>query len=125
MTRRLSSAQLAVVSVPVTDPGQAKDFYVNQLGFELVRDDDSMPGLHWVQTRPHGSAVSLTLVNWFESMPAGSLRGLVLTVDDLGTTYEELKAAGVEFESAPRERPWATEAVMRDPDGNQFVLQQG
>jgi len=39
---------VAVVSVPVSDPERSKGFYVDQLGFDLVRDDDSMPGLRWV-----------------------------------------------------------------------------
>jgi catechol 2,3-dioxygenase-like lactoylglutathione lyase family enzyme len=124
MTSNLSAARVAVISVPVSNPGAAKDFYVDRLGFELVRDNESVPGIHWVQVRPKGGDVSITLVNWFESMPAGSLRGLVLVVDDLDATHHELEAAGVEFESPPQQRPWATEAVMKDPDGNEFVLQQ-
>lgn len=118
------STKVAVVSVPVSDQERAKAFYVDRLGFDLVRDDASQPGLRWLQVRPAGSDVSLTLVDWFESMPAGSLRGLVLTVPDLEVEYERLRANGVEFDTAPEARPWATEAVFRDPDGNEFVLQQ-
>jgi catechol 2,3-dioxygenase-like lactoylglutathione lyase family enzyme len=116
--------QVAVVSVPVSDQDVAKSFYVDRLGFELVRDDASVPGLRWVQVRPRGGSTSLTLVDWFESMPAGSLRGVVFAVPDLATSYARLAASGVEFASLPEARPWATEAVLRDPDGNEFVLQQ-
>jgi predicted enzyme related to lactoylglutathione lyase len=28
----------------------------------------------------------------------------------------------VAFDSPPQEQPWGTFAIMRDPDGNQFVL---
>lgn len=116
--------QIAVVSIPVSDPERAKAFYTQQLGFELVRDDSSVPGLRWIQVRPHGARTSLTLVDWFQSMPAGSMRGLVLTVEDIDAEHERLLANGVRFESPPTERPWAIEAVFDDPDGNQFVLQQ-
>ena len=34
----------------------------------------------------------------------------------------ELSAKGVEFLGAPKVEPWGTFAIMRDPDGNQFVL---
>ncbi len=121
--KSLRDASIAVVSVPVADPEQAKAFYVDKLGFELIRDDAST-GLHWVQVRPSPASPSLTLVNWFASMPAGSLRGLVLRVDDLDATYDRLASAGVEFQSPPQDRPWAREAVLRDPDGNELVLQQ-
>src|SRR5262245_40610875 len=72
-----------VVSVPVSDQQRAKDFYVDTLGFEVVRDDSSVPGMRWLQVAPKGGTTALTLVTWFESMPAGSTRGLVLQSDDV------------------------------------------
>jgi catechol 2,3-dioxygenase-like lactoylglutathione lyase family enzyme len=38
---------VSVVSVPVSDQEQAKRFYVERLGLELVRDDESVPGIRW------------------------------------------------------------------------------
>lgn len=113
-----------VVSVPVSDQERAKKFYVEELGFAVVRDDDSVPGIHWLQVAPPGAGASLTLVTWFESMPPGSLRGLVLACADLERTYERLVANGVEVERELTDQPWGREAVIRDPDGNQLVLQQ-
>ena len=115
---------VTVVSVPVSDQDRAKEFYVGKLGFELIRDDDSVPGIRWVQVAPAKGATALTLVTWFDTMPAGSLRGLVLACDDLDAEYQRLQASGVPFDSPPERQPWATEAVCRDPDGNALVLQQ-
>jgi catechol 2,3-dioxygenase-like lactoylglutathione lyase family enzyme len=115
---------VAVVSVPVSDPERSKAFYVDQLGFELVRDDDSMPGIRWVQVAPRGSSTSLTLVTWFDIMPPGSLHGLVLQSDDMDSDYLTLMDRGVRFESPPTQQPWGREAVIVDPDGNKLVLQQ-
>jgi len=115
--------EVVVVSVPVSDQDRAKAFYVDALGFEVVKDD-SMPGLRWVQVAPTAGGTSLTLVTWFDSMPAGSLQGLVLTSNDLQADFEQLVAKGVEFDQPPTQRPWATEAVFRDADGNTLVLQQ-
>lgn len=112
------------MSVPVSDQEQAKEFYADKLGFELAREDDSVPGSRWVQVAPRRSGTALTLVTWFETMPAGSLQGLVLGLDDLERDCEELAARGVEFERALQQQPWGTEAVIRDPDGNRLVLQQ-
>ncbi len=113
-----------VVSVPVSDQERARAFYVEKLGLELVLEDASVPGIHWIQVAPAGAGTSLTLVDWFESMPAGSLRGVVLECDDLEGTYEQLVANGVEVERKLADQPWGREAVMRDPDGNQLVLQK-
>jgi uncharacterized protein YndB with AHSA1/START domain/predicted enzyme related to lactoylglutathione lyase len=112
-----------VVSVPVSDPERARRFYVDTLGFELMRDDESVPDMRWIQVRPAAGATSLTLVTWFDTMPAGSLRGLVLVCDDLQAEYERLSAAGVRFAQPPQQQPWALEAVFSDPDGNLLVLQ--
>jgi predicted enzyme related to lactoylglutathione lyase len=119
----MSVKDVVVVSVPVSDQEWAKDFYVNKLGFDLKRDDASVPGMRWVQVGADGASTTLTLVTWFDSMPPGSLRGLVFASDDLETDYASLVARGVEFESPPQQQPWGTEAVFHDPDGNQFVLQ--
>lgn len=113
-----------VISVPVSDPERAKEFYVEKLGFELTRDDDSVPGIRWVQVTPKGGAPSLTLVTWFDTMPAGSLQGLVLGSHDVKADCERLAAKGVRFDRPLEEQPWGTEAVICDPDGNKLVLQQ-
>jgi catechol 2,3-dioxygenase-like lactoylglutathione lyase family enzyme len=113
-----------VVSVPVSDQERAKEFYVEKLGFELSRQDDSVPGIRWVQVTPKGGGTSLTLVTWFETMPPGSLQGLVLGSDDLEQDYADLVARRVEFDRPLQRQPWGTEAVIRDPDGNKLVLQQ-
>jgi catechol 2,3-dioxygenase-like lactoylglutathione lyase family enzyme len=115
---------VSVVSVPVSDQERAKAFYVDKLGLELTREDDSMPGIRWVQVTPKTGTTSLTLVTWFETMPPGSLQGLVLSSDDLQRDCDELLARGVEFDRPLQQQPWGTEAVVRDPDGNRLVLQQ-
>lgn len=115
---------VAVVSVPVSDQQRAKEFYVDKLGFDLTRDDDSIPGIHWVQVTPKSGGTSLTLVNWFDTMAPGSVRGLVLRSTDIEADYSRLVAGGVEFTGPPERQPWGTETVLSDPDGNQLVLQQ-
>jgi predicted enzyme related to lactoylglutathione lyase len=115
---------VVVVSIPVSDQERAKAFYLDKLGFQLTREDDSIPGIRWVQVAPKGGTTALTLVTWFESMPPGSLKGLVLKSSNLQADYENLVAKGVEFDGPPQRQPWATEAVLHDPDGNSLVLQQ-
>jgi predicted enzyme related to lactoylglutathione lyase len=112
-----------VVSVPVSDQDRAKDFYVGLLGFDVLQDQ-SAPSMRWLMVSPKGATTALTLVTWFESMPPGSVQGLVLTTDDIDADFAELSARGVSFDGPPRTQPWGRETVMRDPDGNGLVLQQ-
>jgi catechol 2,3-dioxygenase-like lactoylglutathione lyase family enzyme len=51
-----------VVSNPVSDQERARDFYVEKLGFELIGDDDSVPGIRWVNVAPREASTALTLV---------------------------------------------------------------
>jgi catechol 2,3-dioxygenase-like lactoylglutathione lyase family enzyme len=92
--RRLAIEDVIVVSVPVSDQDRARAFYVDTLGFELIREDDSIPGLRWIQVAPPGGTTALTLVTWFESMPAGSLRGLVLRSQNIQADYDTMVPRG-------------------------------
>ena len=112
-----------VVSVPVSDQDRAKSFYIiDTLGFELRTENPFGEGMRWIEVAPQGSTTSLTLVTWFESMPPGSLQGLVFAVDNVRASYDELLAKGVPFDFPPREMPGGVQAVFRDPDGNGFVI---
>jgi catechol 2,3-dioxygenase-like lactoylglutathione lyase family enzyme len=114
--------QVQIVSVPVSDQERAKDFYVNTLGFEICEDTPFGEGMRWIEVAPEGSTASLTLVTWFESMPPGSLQGLVVVTDDIQATYDELVEKDVPFDFPPSELPGGTQAVFRDVDGNGLVL---
>ena len=114
--------EIQIVSVPVSDQERAKSFYVDALGFELRADNPWGDGMRWVEVAPEGALTSLALVTWFESMPPGSLQGLVVLADDILATYDDLVARGVPFDFPPTEMPGGTQAVFRDPDGNGLVL---
>jgi catechol 2,3-dioxygenase-like lactoylglutathione lyase family enzyme len=110
-----------LLSVPVSDQDRAKEFYVDTLGFEVINDMPMGTDQRWVQVGPKGGQTSLTLVNWFAQMPAGSLTGLVLQSADIDGDIERLRAAGVEV-TDPRDEPWGRQAIFADPDGNRIVL---
>ena len=75
----MALTNIEVVSVPVTDQDAAKSFYVDKLGFSVEIDNAFAGGsMRWVMLRPPGGRTAITLVTWFETMAAGSLRGAVL-----------------------------------------------
>lgn len=118
----MSITHINLLSVPVADQDRAKAFYVDTLGFDLLRDNQMGPAQRWVQVAPKGATTSITLVSWFDTMPAGSLRGLVLETDDLAADVATLAARGVEV-SEIDEQPWGQFVTFADPDGNGIVLQ--
>lgn len=44
-TNGATTARVAVVSVPASDQERARRFYVDQLGFDVVVDNDAVPGM--------------------------------------------------------------------------------
>ena len=113
---------LQVMSLPVSDQDRAKAFYVDTLGFSLVSDTEMGP-LRWVQVRPGDGQASITLVNWFPSMPAGSTKGTVIESDDLDADIAALSARGVRFDGGVQQAPWGRYVSFDDPDGNGLILQ--
>jgi predicted enzyme related to lactoylglutathione lyase len=116
------SAQVMSVSVPVSDQEQAKEFYVDTLGFELQLDNSWREGMRWIEVAPEGSATSLMLVSWSDSLLPSMYRVIVVATDDIQANYEELVAKDVSFDLPPTELSSGMQAMFRDPDGNALVL---
>jgi catechol 2,3-dioxygenase-like lactoylglutathione lyase family enzyme len=76
----ISKVQLLLI--PVSDQEESLAFFVNVLGFALIADQPMGPAMRWVQFAIRDAATSVALVTWFDSMPAGSLRGLVRETRD-------------------------------------------
>jgi catechol 2,3-dioxygenase-like lactoylglutathione lyase family enzyme len=116
--------KIDIVTIPVSDQVRAKQFYMDILGFEVVYEGQMGPDQKWIQLRLPDTETSITLVTWFESMPAGSLRGLVIATPDINATRAELIAKGVEA-SEIEDAPWGKMTMFSDPDGNGLIMMQG
>jgi predicted enzyme related to lactoylglutathione lyase len=110
---------IEIISIPVTDQQAAKAFYL-KIGFEILAEAN-FEKQTWIQMAFPGSPVSITLVNWFPEMPAGSVRGLVIKTDDLDKDIADLKAKGLEVGNVDT-TPWGRFATVKDPDGNALSL---
>ena len=122
MTLLTESMQVLSVSVPVSDQEQAKAFYVDTLGFELLVDNSDREGMRWIEVAPKGSAASLMLVSWLHPLLLSLYRVIVVATDDIRPIHEELVAKGVSFDLPPTETLSGMQAMFRDPDGNALVL---
>jgi predicted enzyme related to lactoylglutathione lyase len=114
--------QVESVSVPVSDQEQAKEFYVDTLGFELLVDNTWRDGMRWSEVAPENSATSLMLVTWSASMLPGMHRVIVIATEDIRAIHEELLARGIDFDLPPTETPRGKQTMFRDPVGNPLML---
>jgi len=133
--------KLELVAIPVSDVDRAKRFY-ESLGWR--EDLDLATGDDWrgVQMTPPGSQCSVIFGKGITSAKAGSYQELVLVVDDLEAARADLKRRGIEVSEAfhdgwhpagtrgrvpgpdPQGRSYSTFASFRDPDGNEWLLQE-
>src|SRR5947209_18043572 len=133
---KIANAQLCV-----PDQDAALAFYTTKLGMQ-VRADATLPEMgdfRWLTVGPADQpdfAIVLMAIpgppvmdadtaEQVRSLMAKGFAGTVfLTTDDCRTSYQELKARGVQFTEAPEERPYGVDSGFRDPSGNSIRLTQ-
>jgi catechol 2,3-dioxygenase-like lactoylglutathione lyase family enzyme len=114
---------LEVVPVPVSDTDKAKEFYANKLGFHMDMDLQLSPTLRFVQLTPPGSNCSIHIGEGVSTMQPGSLKGLILVVDNAEAAKAELELQGIQL-SDIEEQSWGRHVYFSDPDGNSWTLQE-
>ncbi len=125
MTMALRITALALV---VPDYDAAIAFYVGRLGFDLI-EDIPQGRKRWVTVAAPGGGPRLLLARAEgdrQTAAIGNQTGgrvfLFLHSDDFARDHAAFTAAGVVFEEAPRNEPYGTVAVWRDPFGNRWDL---
>lgn len=123
--------------IPVSDVDRAKEFYVDQLGFNLDYDTDAGDARVILATPP-GSGCSISFGKNVVDMKPGSLKGLQLVVRDLKAAHAQLTERGVEvseikvYDREGNLRAYKDGDVLdkmgfvffSDPDDNGWAIQQ-
>ncbi len=86
--------KLEVVVVPVADVDRSKDFYQG-MGWRLDIDVSGGDDFRAVQLTPPGSNASIIFGRGVTTAEPGSIDKLVLAVDDIEATRDELLSHGV------------------------------
>jgi catechol 2,3-dioxygenase-like lactoylglutathione lyase family enzyme len=115
--------KLELIGVPVSDVDRAKAFYVDQAGFVLDHDHTVGEDIRFVQLTPPGSACSIAIGKGLTQLAPGALDNLQVVVSDVQEARAELAGRGVEV-SEVEVLPWGSFVSFRDPDGNQWAVQQ-
>lgn len=129
-------SNISLVTVYVADQTEAKNWYIDTLGFVETADVQMGDnGFRWVTVaHPDHPELEVTLMvpgppldeNLADairrSLASGTHGSLGLTTPDCQQAYKELTAKGVDFVQPPSERPYGVEAVFRDNSGNWLVM---
>lgn len=115
------------VSIPVADQKRALAFYTEKLGFSIATNQPMGPdGQRWIELRIGSSETRVCLFTPpGHEARVGTFVPISLWADDVLSTYETLRARGVEFLEPPKVEPWGTSVIFKDSEGNQLHLGSG
>ena len=115
--------KLYAIRIFVDDWDTACEFYDRSLKLEATFKDSE---LGWAEFDVGGPSLGIERVRDDDvegKKMIGRFLGISLRVGHIETTYEELKARGVEFTSPPEKQPWGGSlAHFKDPAGNILTL---
>ena len=114
------------VTLYVGDQQKSRDFYVEQLGFQVRREADMGPMGRWLEVAPDGAQTGFMLADaagFGKHDRIGASADLVLHTDDVAALHQRLVAAGVPV-TEPETQAWGTFVKVTDPDGLDIVVSQ-
>lgn len=119
------------------DQDEARDFYVDKLGFEVTADVEFGAGFRWVTVAlPGHEDLNVCLMpptagnppevqkKVAEVLALGGMMGGIIQTDDCRRDHDRLRERGVEFTEEPEDRFYGIDAGFRDPSGNPWRLTQ-
>lgn len=126
----MSAQRIATVCLVVRDYDEARDWYVEKLGFVLHADVDLGEGKRWVVVGPFGDQGARLLLaeakNDAELSRVGDQTGgrvfLFLETEDFERDHVAMMNRGVAFKEEPRREAYGTVAVFADLYGNLWDL---
>jgi catechol 2,3-dioxygenase-like lactoylglutathione lyase family enzyme len=113
----MGTARLSHLFVVVADLAVSRAFY-ERIGLEVLLEEDGYVRLGG------GDGFHVGMEEAAPGSPLGpSGIEIVVQVDDVDRRFDELRAAGLEFDAEPADMPWgARHAWFRDPDGNRLSI---
>jgi len=111
------------VGIPVRNQDASLKFYTEKLGFKVTTDQPMGEGQRWIELMIPGADTGLALFTPDgHEKRIGDFQSISFWCDDVFATSKILKSKGVEFEAEPRAEQWGTMAIIKDVDGNKFVM---
>jgi catechol 2,3-dioxygenase-like lactoylglutathione lyase family enzyme len=114
--------KIELIILPVTDVDRARDFYANQIGFNIDHDHVVSDEVRFVQLTPPGSGCSIAIGKGLTDAEPGSVQGLQIVVDDIEAARTQLLENGVDVGPVDVQ-PWGHFLYFADPDGNRWNIQ--
>ena len=107
-------------TVPVKDPSRALEFWTQKVGLRVFTDQTN-GAMRWIELQIPGAETRLVLHHKPAHVPSPEPAAAFLA-DDVRATYDQLRAAGVEFTQPPKKEHWGEHAIFKDSEGNLILF---
>jgi lactoylglutathione lyase len=120
--------KIGKITIYVQDQEQAKDFWVNKLGFVVKGEFLMGPGATWLEVGPSEDEFT-TLVIYDKALmekqnpSAVAHPSILFSTSDVESAYEKMKQNGVEVDNLLK-MPFGTMFNFKDQDGNTYLLRE-
>ncbi|MBY0507848.1 MAG: VOC family protein [Bryobacteraceae bacterium] len=115
--------RIKFLGIPVRDQDRALAFYTEKLGFQILTDQAFNDQQRWIELTIPGATTGIALFTpEGHEDRVGTFVNTSWEVDDIGRTYEELTAKGVQMSGPPERQPWGSFLRMTDSEGNTIIL---
>ena len=120
--------KIGKITIYVQDQEQAKDFWVNKLGFVVKGEFPMGPRATWLEVGPSEDEFT-TLVIYDKALmekqnpSAVAHPSILFSTSDVKSAYEKMKQNGVEVDDLLK-MPFGTMFNFKDQDGNTYLLRE-
>ena len=120
--------KIGKVTIYVKDQEEAKDFWLNKVGFALKMEQPMGPDFFWIEVGPSEDEFTTLVLYSKEAMEQHdpskvSHPSIMFSTTDIEAAYEKLKQNGVNVGELLR-MPFGTMFSFKDQDGNEYLLRE-
>ncbi|WP_428911502.1 VOC family protein [Niallia sp. Krafla_26] len=120
--------KIGKVTIYVNNQEEAKDFWVNKIGFVVKGEFPMGPDATWLEVGPSEDEFT-TLVVYDKALmekqnpSAVAHPSILFSTNDIDSAYEKMKQNGVEVEELLK-MPYGSMFTFKDQDGNSYLLRE-
>lgn len=120
--------KIGKITLYVEDQEQAKEFWLNKMGFVLKLEQPMGPNATWIEVGPSEEEFATLVLYSKKAMEqhnpsAVSHPSLIFSTTDIESAYEKMKQNGVQVDEMQR-MPYGTMFSFKDQDGNEYLLRE-
>lgn len=121
--------RIGKITIYVNNQEKAKEFWTKKMNFVVKLEQEMGPNMKWLEVGPSEDEFTTFIIYEKKSMltqnPKANVShpGIMLSTDDIESTYSEMKSNGVEVEEMMI-MPYGMMFKFTDQDNNEYMVRE-